>query len=188
MAFWWHRKCQGRDKTFILKALSNHLWMVSFYWVFISNRLIIDRGIIIFLDGFDVLGNGLTRYIIIELWHHHWTPGWTFYFVFSPIRILNRLFFSCCYCNMSEKVLNSCGYLSDVTISLGLFFLNVSWKQKYTVHILLYAVSILSVDNQICGWPEFSLKVVWKLHLSESLTQPPCCRKYFLQVKKKGQL
>lgn len=84
MAFWWHRKCQGRDKTFILKALDNHLWMVSFYWVFISNRLIIDMGIIIFLDGFDVLGNGLTHCIITELWHHCWTPGEPSILYFPP--------------------------------------------------------------------------------------------------------
>lgn len=128
MAFWWHRKCQGRDKTFILKALGNHLWMVSFYWVFISNRLIIDRGIIIFLDGFDVLGNGLTRYIIIELWHHRWTPGWTFYFVFSPIRILNRLFFFPAAIVLWVRRFSAI-VVTSVTISLGLlFFFKVSWE------------------------------------------------------------
>lgn len=61
MAFWWYRKCQGRDKTFILKALDNHLWIVSFHQVFISNRPIIDMDVIIFLDGFDILGSGLAH-------------------------------------------------------------------------------------------------------------------------------
>ena len=61
MAFWWYRKCQGRDKTFIFKALDNHLWIVSFHQVFISNRPIIDMDVIIFLDGFDILGNGLVH-------------------------------------------------------------------------------------------------------------------------------
>ena len=61
MAFWWYRKCQGRDKTFIFKALDNHLWIVSFHQVFISNRPIIDMDVIIFLDGFDILSHGLVH-------------------------------------------------------------------------------------------------------------------------------
>ena len=39
----------------------NHLWIVSFHQVFISNRPIIDMDVIIFLDGFDILGNGIVH-------------------------------------------------------------------------------------------------------------------------------